>query len=216
MAATSGACKWFSATKGYGFITSDDGTDVFVHQSDITMYGFRKLLPGQRVTYTTTKENGRVKAAGVVPASPPPRRRRPAPRKSNSAPAPPPQPTAAATSSHEPGAIGFGPDVAEGVIEGVITAGTMKAWTHHMTQPKQGQLVILHKPNPNGGVKLMKLNIWCTTGTVGSYLKHPKQGNTQLFRRQISTWSELNSILENPRVHTDKGYQRNARRRPRR
>ena len=54
---------------------------------------------------------------------------------------------------------------------------------------------------------MMKLNIWCTTGTVGSYLKHPKQGNTQLFRREISTWTELDAILQNPRVHTDKGFQ---------
>ena len=97
-------------------------------------------------------------------------------------------------------------------VPGVIQRGLDHGWTHHMTQPRQGHLVILHKPNPNGGVKLMKLNIWCTTGTVGSYLKHPTQGNTQLFRRSIDTMSELDAILQNPRIHTEKGYQR--RRRP--
>ena len=62
----------------------------------------------------------------------------------------------------------------EHVVPDVINLGKAKGWTHHKTQPRQGHLVILHKPNPNGGVKLMKLNIWCTTGTVGSYLFHPK------------------------------------------
>ena len=98
----------------------------------------------------------------------------------------------------------------------VIQRGLDHGWTHHMTQPRQGWLVILHKPNPNGGKKLMKLNIWCTTGTVGSYLKHPTQGNTQLFRRNIDTMSELDAILQNPRIHTEKGYQRRRRKLPRR
>ena len=49
-------------------------------------------------------------------------------------------------------------------------------------------------------------NIWCTTGTVGSYLNHPTKGKTQLFRRNVHSLHELYSILDNPRVHTDKGY----------
>jgi CspA family cold shock protein len=213
----SGTCKWFSAPKGFGFITSDDGTDYFVHQSDITMGGFRKLLQGQRVTYTLTNDaNGRAKAAGVVPSSPPKRfKRRSAPRDSNSAAvARPQQPTPPATNHGVP--IGFSPANGADLVPSVIKRATLHyGWTHHTTQPQQGHLVILHKPNPNGGVKLMKLNIWCTRGTVGSYLKHPKQGNTSLFRREISTWAELDEILANPRVHTDKGYQRKRGRPPR-
>ena len=177
------------------------------------MDGFRILFQQQCVTYTRACDaNGRAKAADVMPDAPPRRlRRRPAPRGPNPASARPPQQMAPAT-NHGPDAIPWGANVVPAVIE----RGTVDfRWMHHQTQPQQGHLVILHKPNPNGGVKQMKLNIWCTTGTVGSYLKHPKQGNTQLFRRQISTWSELDAILRNPRVHTDKGFQRKRRRPPR-
>ena len=37
---------------------------------------------------------------------------------------------------------------------------------------------------------------------------HPKQKKTQLFRKNINTYTELDVIFKNPRVHTDKGYQR--------
>jgi CspA family cold shock protein len=44
--------KWFSAEKGYGFITPDDGTkDVFVHHSAIQADGFRTLNEGDKVEY---------------------------------------------------------------------------------------------------------------------------------------------------------------------
>lgn len=46
-----GTVKWFDAVKGYGFIAGDDGRDVFVHQSNILMKGFRALEVGQRVIY---------------------------------------------------------------------------------------------------------------------------------------------------------------------
>ena len=51
-----------------------------------------------------------------------------------------------------------------------------------------------------------RLNFWLTTGTCGSYLDHPKQGKTQLFRRKIEP-NEAIAIFQNPRVHTPKGYQ---------
>ncbi len=47
-----GVVKWFSAEKGYGFITRDDGEgDVFVHYTAIQEEGFRTLEEGQRVSF---------------------------------------------------------------------------------------------------------------------------------------------------------------------
>ena len=47
-----GVVKWFSAEKGYGFITPDDGSrDLFVHHSQIQMNGYRSLEQGQRVNF---------------------------------------------------------------------------------------------------------------------------------------------------------------------
>jgi CspA family cold shock protein len=47
-----GTVKWFNDSKGFGFITPDDGsTDVFAHFSAITSEGFRSLTEGQQVTY---------------------------------------------------------------------------------------------------------------------------------------------------------------------
>ncbi len=46
-----GTVKWFDEKKGYGFITMDEGKDVFVHYSAIQGDGFRKLTEGDRVTF---------------------------------------------------------------------------------------------------------------------------------------------------------------------
>jgi CspA family cold shock protein len=47
-----GTVKWFNESKGYGFITPEDGSkDVFVHHSAITGSGFKSLAEGQRVTF---------------------------------------------------------------------------------------------------------------------------------------------------------------------
>jgi CspA family cold shock protein len=46
-----GTVKWFNDAKGYGFITSDDGEDVFVHHTVISGEGFRTLEENQRVTF---------------------------------------------------------------------------------------------------------------------------------------------------------------------
>ncbi|MDR7484512.1 MAG: cold-shock protein [Armatimonadota bacterium] len=47
-----GSVKWFSAEKGYGFITPDDGTkDLFVHHTAIKAEGFRTLTEGDKVEY---------------------------------------------------------------------------------------------------------------------------------------------------------------------
>ncbi len=46
-----GVVKWFSADKGYGFITPENGPDVFVHYSAIQSTGYRKLEAGERVEF---------------------------------------------------------------------------------------------------------------------------------------------------------------------
>jgi CspA family cold shock protein len=50
-----GTVKWFNATKGFGFITPDEGgEDLFVHHSAIDMQGYRELTEGQRVEFQKT------------------------------------------------------------------------------------------------------------------------------------------------------------------
>jgi len=46
-----GTVKWFSDKKGYGFISQEDGKDVFVHFTSINGNGFRTLAEGQAVTF---------------------------------------------------------------------------------------------------------------------------------------------------------------------
>ena len=47
-----GTVKWFNNTKGFGFITPDEGgQDLFVHYSDVQMDGYRNLAQDQKVTY---------------------------------------------------------------------------------------------------------------------------------------------------------------------
>ncbi len=50
-----GTVKWFSNQKGYGFITQDDGKDIFVHYSAIQGDGFKTLEEGQRVEFEITQ-----------------------------------------------------------------------------------------------------------------------------------------------------------------
>lgn len=46
-----GTVKWFNSDKGFGFITGEDGTDVFAHYSQINSNGFKTLEEGQKVTF---------------------------------------------------------------------------------------------------------------------------------------------------------------------
>ena len=49
-----GTVKWFNADKGFGFITGENGTDVFAHFSQINIDGFKTLEEGQKVTFDVT------------------------------------------------------------------------------------------------------------------------------------------------------------------
>jgi CspA family cold shock protein len=62
-----GVVKWFSAEKGYGFISREDGLgDVFVHFSSIVGDGFRTLEEGERVTFDVTESPKGLKAQNVA------------------------------------------------------------------------------------------------------------------------------------------------------
>lgn len=68
MAKKTGTVKWFSARRGYGFISDEAERDYFVHFSEIQTEGFRKLKPGQKVTFEATEdEQGRELAKEVYP-----------------------------------------------------------------------------------------------------------------------------------------------------
>ena len=51
---TTGTVKWFSDQKGYGFITPEEGNDVFVHHSEIQSEGYKTLEEGQKVEFEIT------------------------------------------------------------------------------------------------------------------------------------------------------------------
>ena len=61
-----GTVKWFNPDKGYGFISREDGDDLFVHYSEIQMDGFKTLDEGQAVEFdVTTGQNGKLQASNV-------------------------------------------------------------------------------------------------------------------------------------------------------
>lgn len=65
---STGKVKWFNADKGFGFITSEDGKDIFVHYTAIQSDGFRTLEEGQEVNFEIVNGDRGEQAANVTAA----------------------------------------------------------------------------------------------------------------------------------------------------
>ena len=61
-----GTVKWFNAKKGYGFISDEEGKDVFVHFSALNMDGFKELKDGETVEFDVVEGEKGPQAANVV------------------------------------------------------------------------------------------------------------------------------------------------------
>ncbi len=63
-----GTVKWFNATKGFGFISSEDGQDLFAHFSAIQSDGFRSLDEGQKVEFDVEEGQRGLQAVNITKA----------------------------------------------------------------------------------------------------------------------------------------------------
>ena len=65
---STGTVKWFNDAKGYGFITGEDGSDMFVHYSAIQSsgFGFKSLAEGDKVSFDVEKDQKGPRAVNVV------------------------------------------------------------------------------------------------------------------------------------------------------
>ena len=61
-----GTVKWFNDSKGFGFISREDGDDIFVHHTSISGSGFKSLSEGQAVTFEVEKTPKGPRAINVV------------------------------------------------------------------------------------------------------------------------------------------------------
>lgn len=66
---STGTVKWFNSDKGYGFITGEDGKDVFAHFSEIQASGFKTLEEGDNVSYETkidARDSSKISATKIT------------------------------------------------------------------------------------------------------------------------------------------------------
>lgn len=63
---TNGTVKWFNDSKGFGFISQENGDDVFVHHTAIQGEGFKSLAEGDKVEFEAAKDQKGYKASKVV------------------------------------------------------------------------------------------------------------------------------------------------------
>jgi len=61
-----GTVKWFNGTKGFGFLSQENGPDVFVHYTAIGMEGYRNLEEGQKVEFSIEKGPKGLQAVNVI------------------------------------------------------------------------------------------------------------------------------------------------------
>lgn len=67
MSKATGTVKWFNETKGFGFISQDNGEDLFVHFRSIVTDGFKTLNEGQKVSFDVESGPKGPQAANVTP-----------------------------------------------------------------------------------------------------------------------------------------------------
>ena len=61
-----GTVKWFNESKGFGFITQENGPDVFAHYSEISGNGFKSLVEGDDVSFDVIQSDKGPKATNIV------------------------------------------------------------------------------------------------------------------------------------------------------
>jgi CspA family cold shock protein len=64
-----GTVKWFNPRKGYGFIATEDGRDIFVHYGSISGEGYKTLVEGDQVSFDVVESEKGLRAENVVPIS---------------------------------------------------------------------------------------------------------------------------------------------------
>jgi len=66
-----GTVKWFNPRKGYGFISTEDGKDIFVHYADIAGEGYKTLVEGDQVSFDVVEGEKGLRAENVAHQSAP-------------------------------------------------------------------------------------------------------------------------------------------------